>query len=703
MKIIYVYDKIALIFRKDVIFISQKVKDYISSRWNSCIKENRKDKGTLIGLPYPYTVPAVGHFDELYYWDTYFTNIGLMLAGRHAQAKNNVDNMLHLVDKYGFMPNGNRTYYLTRSQPPFLSQMVREVYDHYGDNTWLSGAYSVLEKEYNFWMTKRMSPTGLNMYSDDSSPEELVQYANDFEERINTKLDGDREKIGLHYLSVCECGWDINTRFGFEAYNFVQVDLNSLMYGFENNMAYFCTKLGKPAEQWKNHAQSRKELMLKLLDDGSGILNDYNFVTKKHAKSMSSACLYPLFTGVADKKHAEAIVKNLPRLEQPYGVLSNEKNDIVGSFQWGYPNGWACQQLIAFYGLERYRYRDDAVRIAQKYIAVADKTFNETRNLWEKYNVVEGSANVCDEYKMPAMMGWSAGVYLAAEKYLASLKAQKNAPFMIKNSGNKYFADGVTDELSTVYETKYRVNATDVLVREIVMDAGFGLKEPVRISMLTDMHIRDREDWIAPIKNALECAACADQIVLCGDNIESSSEPRHIEILKECVWDPYPGTICVVGNHEQFYGDISKNRAFLDSVWPHDSYYHSKVIKDKILVVAMDDNVSLFNGQQCLMLEKDIEKARKNGYKILIFQHIAFPGLNMNLGENRRMFELVKSNGDIIMAVFSGHNHVDTVSAFEGSYTNADGEAVPCEIPIYKLQANNEPDFTGNVLFINII
>ena len=111
-------------------------------------------------------------------------------------------------------------------------------------------------------------------------------------------------------------------------------------------------------------------------------------------------------------------MKNLPRLEEKYGNLSNEKNGVEGSFQWGYPNGWACQQYIAIKGFDRYGFADDARRIAEKYIAVADKVFEETGNLWEKYNVVEGSSNVCDEYKMPAMMGWSAGVFLAAEKYL---------------------------------------------------------------------------------------------------------------------------------------------------------------------------------------------------------------------------------------------------------------------------------------------
>ena len=107
--------------------MTEEIKKYIEDKWDECIKENREDNGTLIGMPYPYTVPAVGHFDEMYYWDTYFTNKGLECSGRFAQAKNNTDNMLYMVNRYGYMPNGNRTYYLKSSQPPFLSIMVRDV------------------------------------------------------------------------------------------------------------------------------------------------------------------------------------------------------------------------------------------------------------------------------------------------------------------------------------------------------------------------------------------------------------------------------------------------------------------------------------------------------------------------------------------------------------------------------------------------
>ena len=124
------------------------VETYIKNNWDKCIRENKQDDGTLIGLPKPYIVPCIGGmFQEMYYWDTYFTNKGLALSGRWEQIKNNTDDMLYLVDRYGYMPNGNRTFYLTRSQPPYLSMMVRDVYDHFQDKSWLESAYKTLEKE----------------------------------------------------------------------------------------------------------------------------------------------------------------------------------------------------------------------------------------------------------------------------------------------------------------------------------------------------------------------------------------------------------------------------------------------------------------------------------------------------------------------------------------------------------------------------
>ncbi len=402
--------------------MKNEVERYIEENWDASIKENMKGDDTLIGLPYPYTVPAVGHFNELYYWDTYFTNKGLELAGRWNIIKNNTDNMLYLVNKLGYMPNGNRTWFLGRSQPPYLSLMVYDVFKHYNDKVWLIGAYETLKTEYKFWMTERNTPIGLNQYKGIiADGEDVKEIAKRFTDRVKVKPDRSDEDIVRIMRICCESGWDMNPRWGFEGDSFVQVELNSLLYLLEKNMSYFAEVLENgESEVWDKRAEERRELMIKYLMTSEGIMRDYNFKNNTFSQVFSVVSYYPMFAGLLDDEQAKRLVEALPKLEAEYGITVCEKTDFPGSYQWGYPNGWACMQYLTFKALNKYDYKADAVRVAQKYVTATDKIFKETHNLWEKYNAVEGSTNVADEhtYEMPPMMGWSAGVYLAASDYI---------------------------------------------------------------------------------------------------------------------------------------------------------------------------------------------------------------------------------------------------------------------------------------------
>ena len=242
---------------------------FIDAKWDECIVDLREDRGSIIGLPYPYSVPSTtGNFKKMYYWDTYFTNIGLLKSGKEMIAKFNTDNIIYLVDKFGFMPNINDKVALSRSQPPFLSEMVRDVYEYYKDPVWLRSAYYVVEKEYEFWMTKRMTPCGLNQYSCDLSPDTYERYAGGFEKRVGVKPDATDEEIAVHAICASESGWDMNPRWGFKAYDYAQVDLNCLLYMLEKNMAYFSEILGFGEEyEWINRANKRRELMCRYMED----------------------------------------------------------------------------------------------------------------------------------------------------------------------------------------------------------------------------------------------------------------------------------------------------------------------------------------------------------------------------------------------------------------------------------------------------
>ena len=401
------------------------VSHYIESNWDSVIRECRQGRENLVGVPYPFTVPAVGYFETLYYWDTYFTNVGLLLDGRAMLAKNNADDILYLIEKFGFMPNSNGTYHLDHSQPPFLSIMVRDLYRYYGDKVWLAGAYEMLGKEYRYWMEERSTPIGLNRYDTNITDRNyLATRAGDYEERIHRNLPGDRADIGRHYLATCESGYDCSSRFAFDIYNYAPVCLNSLLYAMERNMADFAKELGKSEEEislWMERAEKRKAIMQQYLLDENGCFRDYNYVTGKRSNDFSCASVFPLYCGLADEKNAADFMAQFHLLEAEFGVLANAKNNFAGSYQWGYPNGWAPHQVMVIEGLDRCGYRQDAKRIAKKYIALVDKVFAETGQLWEKYNVIDGNCDVEDEAQnggMPAMMGWTAGAYLYAQTYL---------------------------------------------------------------------------------------------------------------------------------------------------------------------------------------------------------------------------------------------------------------------------------------------
>ncbi|MCQ2450351.1 MAG: alpha,alpha-trehalase [Clostridia bacterium] len=405
--------------------ITDDVKKFITDNWNNVVRYNPCDKDTLIGLPFPYTVPCISDtFQELYYWDTYFTNIGLLLSDKTEIAKNNVDNMIYLINKFGFMLNGSRTYYLFRSQPPFLSLMVRDIFEKTKDKDWLFACYTALKKDYDFWQNKRITPSGLNRYYGNLN--KFSENAEHLCNRIKILLPNDeqeREKLGQSFYAGAESGWDFSSRFMPYAQNINPVCLNSLLFMLESNMAYFSDILSvNESKFWLDKMSSRKANIDKTMwDENVGRYCDYNFAENIKSHLVSTAMFYPLFAKIANREQAESTVKLLSKLEYDFGVASCENSQDILNLQWDFPNGWACQQYIVIVGLLNYGYKKDAVRLAEKYINVVNKNYKITNKLWEKYNVVTGDVSVTSEYETPPMLGWSAGVYLYCIKLIEEL------------------------------------------------------------------------------------------------------------------------------------------------------------------------------------------------------------------------------------------------------------------------------------------
>lgn len=398
--------------------MNSAIKKYLNENIDKTVKTTKESCDTLIGLPFPYTTPcAEDSFQEMYYWDTYFTNAGLLLLGRTDIVKNNIENMFYLVNKYGFMPNGNRTYYLNRSQPPFLSEMVKDLFNVTGDEEWLAHAYTVLKKEYDFWQGKRVTPTGLNGYFNYELFEDvLVKNYSYFYRRLGltAKENPTREDLLDAYyggVSCYESGWDCSSRFKGEGNKFDMIDLNSLLYGMEENMRKFSEILGTGEEaEWEARKQSRRDKAALLWNAERGLFMDRNFKTGEFSTYASVASFYPMYVNMASKEEAEKTVALFDDLNLEYGISAGESKRQLNC-QWDYPNVWAPLQFIMYNALKNYGYDAQARTVAEKYVALVERCFEKTGNLWEKYNGLTGDV-ACSDYKAPKMMGWTAGVYV---------------------------------------------------------------------------------------------------------------------------------------------------------------------------------------------------------------------------------------------------------------------------------------------------
>ena len=297
-----------------------------------------------------------------------------------------------------------------------MSSAVKEIYEVERDKAWLESALSAIEKEYRFYTEERGSDIGLSHYDAvmPISDEQKKRAAETLIERLGYTPDASFDELARGLFAVGESGWDINPRMTYHAYDYAVADLNALVWSIENNMEYFSRELGRDADAdvWKRRKDKRAELCRKYLKGEDGVFYDYDLVKGERTNLFSVASYYPLYFGMATEEEARAARDQLSRLETEWGVVTVEKCDqIKGTFQWGYPNGWPPMQQIVVGGLVRYGYVDDAKRIATKFLALMEKSFAETGHLWEKYDVVKGTSDALAEYETPAMLGWTYGTY----------------------------------------------------------------------------------------------------------------------------------------------------------------------------------------------------------------------------------------------------------------------------------------------------
>ena len=377
----------------------------------------------LLYLPRPYVVPG-GRFNEMYGWDSYFIQVGLLRDGELERAKDLTDNFVYQIDHYGTLLNANRTYYLSRSQPPFLTRMVLGVYENTRDRDWLRSTWPAIEKYHRFWTTEPhlVPQLGLSRYYDlgeGPAPEVL---ADERDAQGRTHYDRVREYYQSHEVkdydlalfydrkadrltdffykgdrSMRESGFDPSNRYGpfsVDIVHYVPVCLNALLHRMEEDAAEIRRILGDAAGQkeWTARAEARRERIGRYLWDAeAGLYLDYSFKAGARRRYPFAATFYPLWAGIATREQAERVRRNLPLFEAPGGLLTSP--EATGS-QWDAPFGWAPLQMIAVDGLRRYGFREDAGRLARKFVALVAKQFREHGVIVEKYDVKRCESDV---------------------------------------------------------------------------------------------------------------------------------------------------------------------------------------------------------------------------------------------------------------------------------------------------------------------
>jgi len=428
----------------------------------------------LLYLENKYVVPG-GRFNEMYGWDSYFIVRGLLQAGRTELARGMVENFLFEIEHYGAMLNANRTYYLTRSQPPFLSSMFVDVYEEmeksgHPDKALLERAYADLEKDYQMWTRDPhlAGQTGLSRYYDfgDGPPAEAVQDESGFYRKVagyfffhpaeagdyvvELKPDAARPVAGSPYsLQVCdvaltmarpecekarqfklsadyykgdrsmrESGFDVSFRFGpFGAatHHYAPLCLNSLLYKTEKDLERISRWLGHndDVDKWNQRAEDRKKLITKYQWNAQqGLFFDYNLQTGQMSTYKYASTFYPLWAGLATPEQAKAVADNLRAFEQPGGLpMSTQETGT----QWDLPYGWGNIEMLAIAGLRKYGYNADADRISYEFLSMVAENFRRDGSIREKYNVVTRSSEAHVElgYEMNVVgFGWTNAAFL---------------------------------------------------------------------------------------------------------------------------------------------------------------------------------------------------------------------------------------------------------------------------------------------------
>lgn len=420
-------------------FENMSARQYVRLLWNDLARRNRKNRGSLISLPYQYIVPG-GRFSEQFYWDSYFVMLGLAADQKWDIVYDMMRNYSYMMKRFKLIPTANRTYFLSRSQPPFFADMVALLSQYRGEISTRAEFLPTMLAEYRFWMKgSRLvesnyaieaylrvveMPDGslLNRYFDNKNTPRPESRREDIETAEHSR-NQDKEKIFLDLRAGAESGWDFSSRWfrdtediqSIHTTDIVPVDLNCLLYKLEMSIAKTYRYLKQPVLQKRFEiAAARRSAAIQRYcwSDERQFFYDYDFRQGCRSDRMTLAGVFPLYAGIASKEQAAIIAQQLERHFLKAGglVTTLERSGQ----QWDAPNGWAPLQWVAIKGLQRYGYDSLAATIRDRWLMVNEKVFAQHHKMIEKYDVYHpGDMGGGGEYELQDGFGWTNGVYAA--------------------------------------------------------------------------------------------------------------------------------------------------------------------------------------------------------------------------------------------------------------------------------------------------
>ncbi|POZ19370.1 alpha,alpha-trehalase [Lelliottia aquatilis] len=413
----------------------QNLREHIDGLWPVLTRTTDKaDKwDSLLPLPKPYVVPG-GRFREVYYWDSYFTMLGLAESDHWDKISDMVANFGYELDNFGHIPNGNRSYYLSRSQPPFFALMVELLATH--DKDALKTYLPQMEKEYTYWMegVETLQPgqankrvvklddgSVLNRYWDDRDTPRPESWLDDVTTAKNNP-NRPATEIYRDLRSAAASGWDFSSRWmddpqklgTIRTTSIVPVDLNALLFKMEKLLAKASQEAGdtERANRYETLANARqKAIESHLWNEKEGWYADYDLKSKKVRNQLTAAALFPLYVNVASKERADKVARaTASRLLKPGGVSTTTINS---GQQWDAPNGWAPLQWVAAEGLQNYGHKKVAMDVTWRFLTNVQHTYDREQKLVEKYDVsTTGTGGGGGEYPLQDGFGWTNGVTL---------------------------------------------------------------------------------------------------------------------------------------------------------------------------------------------------------------------------------------------------------------------------------------------------